>query len=108
VTEQHDNSASPKALLVVEATIDPAVETAWNAWYDTQHLPEILACPHFESGARYVHQETGERRYLTVYRLTSDQAVGTPEFARARGWGEFKDNVHASTRLYRLTGESKP
>ena len=90
----------PKALLIVDASIDPTVERAWNEWYDTQHLPEILACPHFDAGARYVSEVDGSRKYLTVYRLSCEEAVNTPEFARARGWAEFKERVRASTRLY--------
>jgi hypothetical protein len=107
VTEVQRSLSAAKALLVVEATIDPAVEAAWNQWYDATHLPAILACPHFEAGARYVNEEQSSRRYLTVYRLSSTEAIGTPEFARARGWAQFKDRVHASTRLYRLAGEAK-
>ncbi|MBN8995055.1 MAG: hypothetical protein J0H94_07500 [Rhizobiales bacterium] len=92
-------------LLVVSATVDPAVETAWNDWYDNEHLPEILACPHFDEGARYVSEDNGERTYITLYRLSSEEAVKTPEFAGARGWGPFVDKVRASTRLYiRVTG----
>ena len=90
----------PPALLIVDASINPAVEEEWNAWYDTQHLPEILACPYFESGARYMNDDGERRRYLTVYMLSSVEAVSTPEFGEARGWAKFKDEVQATTRLY--------
>lgn len=105
--EENDDRAGamPRALLVVNAKVDPAAEAAWNDWYDSKHLPEILACPHFDAGARYVNQENGERTYLTVYRLSSEEAVRTPEFAGARGWGPFAGKVQASTRLYtRIAG----
>lgn len=69
MTEEQRNLFPAKALLVVEATIDPAVETAWNQWYDATHLPAILACPHFEAGARYVNEERGSRRYLILKAL---------------------------------------
>lgn len=99
------SGALPPALLVVDAVIDTAVEQAWNAWYDSKHLPEILACPHFQAAARYVSEDHGVRKYLTVYALSSEEAVRTPEFARARGWAEFAEKVRASTRLYtRLEG----
>jgi hypothetical protein len=95
----------PRALLIVDAKIDPSVEKEWNAWYDNKHFPEILACPYFEDGARYVTEDRGVRRYLAVYKLMSQDAVTTPEFASARGWAEFKEKVEASTRLYtRLDG----
>ncbi|MBV8398159.1 MAG: hypothetical protein JOZ17_05415, partial [Acetobacteraceae bacterium] len=41
-------------LLIVTATVDSQVEDAWNRWYDETHLPEIVACPGFRSGQRYV------------------------------------------------------
>jgi Domain of unknown function (DUF4286) len=94
-----------KAILIVDASVDSEVEQEWNDWYDSEHLPDILACPHFDSAARYVSEHKGQRNYLTVYTLSSEEAVKTPEFARARGWAEFKDRVRASTRLYtRLRG----
>lgn len=96
----------PKALLIVDAVVDPAVEQEWNDWYDNKHLPEILACPHFDAAARYVTKDDGGRKYLTVYALSSEEAVSTPEFSQARGWAEFKDKVRASTRLYTRFNEA--
>ena len=90
----------PSALLVVDAVIEPNVESQWNEWYDGTHLPEILACPHFQSGARYLCNAEGARNYLTIYALSSEEAVRTPEFAKARGWGPFKGKVRYTTRLY--------
>jgi hypothetical protein len=98
------NQSMPKALLIVYATIDPAVEKEWNEWYDKEHLPEILACPQFERGARYLSDDGGSRKYLTVYHLSSEDAVTTPEFLRARGWAKFAARVQSSTRVYKLTG----
>jgi hypothetical protein len=106
VIGEHNRSVAPRALLIVQVAVDAAVEDAWNHWYDSVHLPAILACPYFETGARYVNEEGGNRQYLTVYQLSSPEAVATEDFARARGWGEFKERVRASTRLYKLTGKS--
>lgn len=95
-----ERAAMPPVLLVVDSRIDPAVEEAWNAWYDGVHLPEVLACPHFEAGARYVSEADGERAYLAVYSLSTAAALDTPEFAGARGWGAFADKVRFTTRVY--------
>jgi hypothetical protein len=106
-SDERNDSTLPRTLLVVDAVIEPSVEAEWNEWYDSEHLPEILACPHFQSGARYVSETEGGRKYLTVYALSSEEAVRTPEFTKARGWGRFKERVRFSTRLYtRLEGAS--
>jgi hypothetical protein len=98
--KEREGGPLPSKLLVVDAVIEPSVEAEWNDWYDGKHLPEILACPHFQSGARYVCDADGVRNYLTIYALSSEEAVRTPEFAKARGWGRFKEKVRYSTRLY--------
>ena len=55
---------------------------------------------YFQSGVRYISDAGGVRNYLTIYTLSSEEAVRTPEFAKARGWGRFKEKVRYSTRLY--------
>lgn len=90
----------PDSILVVDVCVDVEVEDDWNEWYEEVHLPAILKCPYVLSGKRYVYENT-ERRYLTVYSLSSEEAVTTPEFQQARGWGDFSENVRFTTRLYR-------
>jgi hypothetical protein len=101
----------PKCLLIVTAEVDPEVETDWNRWYDTVHLPAALACPGVLRGRRYVSagpfSETirGERRqhsariYTTVYELDSPQAVETAEFQAMRGWYQFAPRVRSRTQV---------
>ena len=43
-------------------------EEEFNAWYDTEHVPERLGIPGFESGLRYVSADR-PRRYLALYDL---------------------------------------
>ncbi len=100
--KERDGGLLPSTLLVVDAVIEPSVESEWNERYDGKHMPEILACPHFQSGARYVCDTEDTRNYLTIYALSSEEAVITPEFAKARGWGPFKEKVRYTTRLYTL------
>ena len=98
--KEQQSGLLPSTLLVVDAAIESSVESEWNEWYDGKHLPEILACPHFQSGARYICDAEGARNYLTIYALSSAEAIRTPEFAKARGWGPFKEKVRYTTRLY--------
>src|ERR1700730_5134892 len=98
--EKREGGPPRSTLLVVDAVIEPSVESEWNEWYDGTHLPEILACPHFQSGVRYIRDGGCVRNYLTIYTLSSEEAVRTPEFGKGRGWGAFKEKVRYSTRLY--------
>ncbi len=89
-----------KQILVVTATVDPAVEDAWNRWYNEVHLPEIAACPGFRSAQRYVAEEPQGRRYIALYELDSAAAVESAEFAARRGWGPFGGKVEFKTLQY--------
>ena len=40
--------------LVYTDLIDPKYEEEFNAWYNTEHLPELLTLPGFLDAARYV------------------------------------------------------
>lgn len=65
--------------LVYTDLIDPKCEEEFNAWYNTEHLPELLKLPGFLDAARYVATRGGPK-YLAVYELTNVQAVQSPEF----------------------------
>lgn len=97
--------------LIVTAEVDPEVEADWNAWYDTVHLPDALACPGVLSGTRYVssgdirssdrgaRQSSARRVYTTIYELASPEAVATPAFQAMRGWAEFTPHVRSETKV---------
>ncbi len=91
-------------LLVTSVDIVASAEEAFNRWYDDEHLPQVLACPGFLSGARY-ECTSGEPRYLAIYELEREDALATPEMQRVRGWGEmfpYVRNFHE--RIYRRIG----
>jgi hypothetical protein len=70
-----------KAIFLVYTDIDPKYEKyeeEFNAWYNTEHLPELLALPGFLNAARYVAYKGGPK-YLAVYELDSLEAFKTPE-----------------------------
>lgn len=93
-------SELPDHLMIVTARVDASVETDWNHWYDTIHLPEILDCPGFLDARRYVNNSDGEREYITVYRLSSPEAMEGETFNNRRGWYQFAPHVTASVRLF--------
>ena len=45
--------ASAKALMTARTHVAPEREEEFNAWYDTEHLPQLVALPGFIRGRRY-------------------------------------------------------
>ena len=92
-------------VMVVNVDIDPAIEKDWDNWYDTVHLPEIVACPGFVRAIRYKAQEpdedSGRLHQVTVYELDRSDAMNSPEFEAVRGVGPFTEQANAKARLFR-------
>lgn len=75
---------SPRAALLVMMQAAPEFEEEFNAWYDTEHVPERLAVPGIRSAHRFV-AETGWPRYLALYDLDDVAVLDTPEYRRVSG-----------------------
>jgi hypothetical protein len=67
-------------LLVYTDLIDEKYDEEFNAWYDTQHLPQLLALPGVLGAARYVAVKGGPK-YLAAYELENLDAVLGPAWA---------------------------
>jgi hypothetical protein len=72
-----------RGIFLVYTDIDPVHEDEFNAWYNTEHLPELLSLPGFLDAARYVAYK-GVPRYLAVYELEGAEALKTAEFQKWR------------------------
>ncbi len=72
-----------QGIFLVYTDIEPQHEDEFNAWYNTEHLPELLSLPGFLDAARYEASKGGPR-YLAVYELESAEALQTPEFQKYR------------------------
>jgi hypothetical protein len=72
-----------RGIFLVYADVDPTHEEEFNAWYNTEHLPELLGLPGFLDAARYMAYK-GVPRYLAVYELDSADALKTAEFQKWR------------------------
>jgi hypothetical protein len=85
---------------------DPKYDEEFNAWYNTEHLPELLALPGFLDAARYV-AEKGGPKYLAAYELESVDAMQTPEFKnRPRTpWGQRVSPTAIGKNRTRLVGQ---
>jgi hypothetical protein len=70
-------------IFLVYTDVDPQHEDEFNAWYNTEHLPELLSLPGFLDAARYVAYKSGPK-YLAVYELATADALKTTEFQKWR------------------------
>ncbi|MEZ5247105.1 MAG: hypothetical protein R2707_18605 [Acidimicrobiales bacterium] len=68
-------------LIVAEVLcIDPTRVDEWDEWYDTQHLPDMMASGAFAAGSRWRRTDarTGSANHLTIYEIAGgsvDEAV---------------------------------
>lgn len=92
---------------VVTVDIEPEVENEFNRWYNEIHVGEVLDCPGWISGARYVAVE-GSPKYLAMYEIDSEKAMWTPELRAIKGFGEYWGNLEAyrSTVYRRIYAET--
>lgn len=89
---------TPPMLHMVMVDIAPEQEAAFNDWYETVHIPEILACPGWRSATRRLVDEGGPK-YAALYEIDGPQAYETPEFLAIKGFGPFTDFVSNFTRI---------
>jgi len=69
------------ALLAVAMNVDPEVEAEYNAWYNTEHLPQLAAVPGVLTARRFLAAGPEiEKKYLALYHLTS------PAVSRSEAW----------------------
>jgi len=92
--------------LVYTDLSDPQYEEEFNAWYNTEHLQELLAVPGILDAARYVATKGGPK-YLAAYELESLGVMQTPEFKnRPRTpWGQRVSPSVIGKNLTRIVGQ---
>jgi hypothetical protein len=84
------NRMANKGFLLVTMQPAPAFEEEFNAWYDSEHIPERLAVPGILTARRYVARG-GHPRYLAMYDLVNHGVMSSPGylavgFDRASPW----------------------
>jgi hypothetical protein len=92
--------------LVYTDLIDPKYGEEFNAWYNTEHLVELLALPSVLDAARYVAIRGGPR-YLAVSEIADVGAVQTPEFTKRQRttWGNRMSPRVIGKNLTRIVGQ---
>jgi len=70
-------------IYAVTSDVDPALDPAFNHWYDGEHVVELLAVPGFTAARRFRAIE-GAPRYLAVYDLAEIEVLESYAFQRIR------------------------
>jgi hypothetical protein len=65
-------------------------EQAWNAWYSSLHVPEMLTIPGFNSGRRYRAADPEPPRYVARYELTGSHVLESVAYQEASS-GRFPE-----------------
>lgn len=94
-----------KGFLLVLMQPPPALEEEFNAWYDSEHIPERCAVPGFETGLRFVCLD-GTPKYLALYDLVRPEVLDSPEYIRVAGANSspWTRRVTSRVRIYRSLG----
>lgn len=95
-----------KGFLLVFMNPPPALEEEFNAWYDTEHIPERLAVPGIHTGLRYI--STGASpRFLAIYDLETPEVMDSPAYRRVAfdNFSPWTRRVTARARVQRHAGQ---
>ena len=95
-----------RGILLVYADVDEKHDEEFNAWYNTEHLPQLLSMPGFLDAARYVAVKGGPK-YLAAYELESVEAIRSPEFVNRRRppWDARMSPTVVGKNFARIVGE---
>jgi hypothetical protein len=86
------------ALLMVFVDIDPEHDADFNAWYNEEHVSDLLKLPGFLNAARYEASKGGPR-YLACYELESAEAVQSEAYQHyRRNPSEWTQRISLSTK----------
>jgi hypothetical protein len=77
-------------LLSVRTDIGAEHETEYNAWYDREHMPNLVGVPGVRAGRRYRKVAGEGSRYLALYDLDHGEIRKDPAWDKARltEWAE--------------------
>ena len=79
-----------KYMLLLQSNAVEGREEAFNAWYDAQHVPDLLRIPGIVSAQRYVVSPLqnppppGTWQYVALYEIETDDLAATMQAIRAR------------------------
>jgi hypothetical protein len=83
------------------------IEEEFNAWYDTEHLPERLAVPGVLTAIRFGSATAAMPAYLAMYDLQTEQVLDSEAYIRVAGENSspWTKRVTGRTNVYRSVGK---
>lgn len=90
-------------LLMVMMEPPAVMEEEFHAWYDTEHLPERVVLPGFQSGMRFVCLD-GYPRYMALYDLDSEAVLESRDYLAISGdnFSPWTKRVTSRMPVYRV------
>lgn len=97
---ESSTSRTGKWLNMVEQNCDPAREAEYHEWYNTMHIPDILATPSFVSARRYQIKDfrDGRGKYLAIYEIETDDIDSTMKLRLAKRAEELRQGRASGNR----------
>jgi len=82
------------------------LEEEFNAWYDTEHVPERLAVPGVLTAIRFGAVTAAPPAYLAMYDLQSEKVLDSEAYLRVAGdrSSPWTKRVTGRTSVYRSVG----
>jgi hypothetical protein len=95
-----------KGFLLVLMQPPPTIEEEFNAWYDTEHVPERLAVPGVETALRFCSTTGAAPKYLAMYDLAAQSVLDSDAYKNVAGDNSspWTKRVTGRTKVYRSVG----
>lgn len=85
-------------LLLVGMTPAAEVETAFNAWYDTEHVPALSRVSGVLSARRFRAGYSSGPRYVALYHLASPEVITGPGWKQASESTPMPEHIRPQIR----------
>src|SRR5215472_3076463 len=95
-----------KGFLLVLMQPPEHIEEEFNAWYDTEHLPERLSVPGVLTAIRFSSVTAAAPKYLAMYDLETEAVLESDAYKRVAGANSspWTRRVTGKTKVYRSVG----
>jgi len=95
-----------KGFLLVLMQPPSTIEEEFNAWYDTEHVPERLSVPGVETAIRFCSTTGAAPKYLAMYDLAAESVLDTEAYKSVAGdrSSPWTKRVTGRTKVYRSVG----
>jgi hypothetical protein len=96
-----------KGFLLVLMQPPENIEEEFNAWYDSEHVPERLAVPGVLTAIRFSSVSAATPKYLAMYDLESESVLESDAYRRVAGENSspWTRRVTGKTKVYRSVGK---